>query len=508
MSSKFTRRDFLKIAAGASMLPVLGKLPVQLNQPSLQGKTQPNIIVILLDALSATNLSLYGYPRKTSSAMEKLAGRSIVYHAHHAACNSTAPSTASLFSSTYPWKHRVFNFNGMVNPQVQPINLLKLLPKDYYQAALVQNFYADVLIYQFSEEMDRRLGPDTAGMVGKTIYNHLFPKDALFGAKAYDQVIFDAKENPASLFSALLVKFKREFGMVDAAREMKDLYPEGLPFLKTSDTYFTIDQVMGSAGDMLKTLPAPFFAYVHFMPPHSPYRPGRDFLGTFDDGWAPEQKKFHPLATKRAPEVLNRARQKYDEFIANLDAELGKLLDNLEKSGVLENSYLILTADHGDMFERGQQGHVNSFLFEALTQVPLIISTPGQRERRDIYTTTSNTDLMPTLLNITGGSVPDNIEGRLLPGLGGEDSTDRSIFSVEASNNSAFKPLKKATIAMWRGPYKMIRYSGYKHYNGYELYDLQSDPGEVNDLYGSLPISSELQAEMDASINQADEPYR
>lgn len=507
MSAKVTRRDFLKLAAGVSLLPLFGSLPKIQNLPSIQDKAKPNIIIILFDALSATNLSLYGYPRKTSSTMEKLAKHSIVYHAHQAACNSTAPSTASLFSGTYPWRHRVFNFNGMVNPDVQPVNLPALLPEDYYQAALVQNIYADVPLYQFSENMDRHLGPDTAGMVGTTFYNRLFPKDAVYGAKVYDQFIFDAKEDPASLFFAIPVEIRRQFGKANITEKMKDLYPEGVPFLAALDTHFTIDQVMRSAGDLLKTLPAPFFAYLHFMPPHQPYRPRGDFLGRFNDGWGPQPKKFHRLATRRQPEALNQFRKKYDEFILNLDAELGILLDDLEKSGILENTYLIITADHGDMFERGQLGHVNPFLFEALTHIPLIISTPGQRERRDIYTTTSNVDLMPTLLKLTGARVPESIDGRALPGLGGEENSDRNIFSVEAKLNYSYKPLKKATIAMWHGPYKMIRYMGYKHFEGYELFDLENDPEERVNGYRNHPIAREMQAEIEENLQKVDEPY-
>jgi len=508
MSSTVTRRDFLKVAAGVSLLPILGNLPAGLHQPPSQDKKTPNIIIILFDALSATNLSLYGYPRKTSSAIEKLAERSIVYHAHHAAGNFTAPSTASLFSGTYPWKHRVFNLSGMVQPDVRPINLPKLLPASYYQAAMVQNMYADILLYQFSEEMKLRLAPDTGGMAGKAFYPRFFPDDAIFGAKSIDQFILDKKENPASFFLSLPLELQRKIKMRTLVDLMSDQYPEGVPVLNATDTLFTIDRVMEAVGEMLTSLPAPFFSYIHLMPPHAPYRPSSEFLGIFDDGWVPKPKKHHRLATRRSAEHLNKQRQKYDEYLANLDAEFGKLLDGLEKSGLLENSYVIVTSDHGEFFERGQQGHVTPLLFEALTRIPLVLSTPGQRERHDIFSTTSNVDLMPTLLNIAGVEVPDSIEGHILPGLGGIEDPERSTFTVEAKRNFAYKPIKKASIAMWLGSYKLIRYMGYKHYEGYEFYDLESDPGELENRYESHPAAREMQVEMDRKLKQADIPYQ
>ena len=80
-------------------------------------------------------------------------------------------------------------------------------------------------------------------------------------------------------------------------------------------------------------------------------------------------------------------RQTYDEFIANLDYEFGRLLDYLEEIGLLGSSYLILTSDHGELFERGHRGHNTPLLFEPLLRVPLVISSPGQEERKDIHRT-------------------------------------------------------------------------------------------------------------------------
>ena len=74
--------------------------------------TFPNIIVILFDAMSARNLSLYGYPRETTPFLDKFAARSTVYHRHYSGGNFTTPGTASMLTGMFQWKHRAFNVAG------------------------------------------------------------------------------------------------------------------------------------------------------------------------------------------------------------------------------------------------------------------------------------------------------------------------------------------------------------------------------------------------------------
>ncbi len=196
----------------------------------------------------------------------------------------------------------------------------------------------------------------------------------------------------------------------------------------------------------------------------------------------------------------------YDEYIANVDDQLGKLVDRLQASGVLENSYLVITSDHGDMLEKGEQGHVTPLLFEPVVRVPLLVMAPGQAERRDIYQPTSNIDLMPTLLNLAGQAVPDFCEGQVLPGLGGPTG-ERNVFMVEAKKNSSFQPISKATIALVRGDYKIIRYMGYRDYEGYEFYDLKNDPQEMHNLYDEHPAAPEMQAILDSELERANQSF-
>jgi uncharacterized sulfatase len=175
----------------------------------------------------------------------------------------------------------------------------------------------------------------------------------------------------------------------------------------------------------------------------------------------------------------------------------------------LDTSYLILTSDHGELFERGASGHSTPLVFEPVIHVPLIISAPGQRQRQDIHALTSNVDLLPSLLKIAGLPLPDWCEGQPLPGLGGEKTSGRDVFVVEAKANPAYQPLHKATVALIRDQYKLVHYLGYKSYSdAYEFYDLGIDPEELQNIYPDHPAARELQADLDRQLTRVNQRYQ
>jgi choline-sulfatase len=185
------------------------------------------------------------------------------------------------------------------------------------------------------------------------------------------------------------------------------------------------------------------------------------------------------------------------------------MLEQLRKSGLLRNSYVVVTTDHGELFERGVRGHLTPLLYEPIMHIPLLISAPGQEQRKDVDACTSCVDLLPTLLHLAGQSVPDWCEGRLLPELGGERDGDRTVYSVEAKLNSMKRPLTRATVAMVRGAYKLIHYFGYEGYESeFELYDLENDPEELEDLYSPTnPVAADMQDQLELKLQEVNRPY-
>ena len=202
----------------------------------------------------------------------------------------------------------------------------------------------------------------------------------------------------------------------------------------------------------------------------------------------------------------------YDEFILYVDREFGRLFDYLESSGILDNTWIIMTSDHGEMFERGVIGHTTPLLYEPVIRIPLVIFEPGRRTRLDIHIPTSAVDVLPTLLHVTGQKPVDWIEGIILPpyvsvALG----ADRSVYALEARHNNKYAPLSIATTALVRGQYKLIYFFGYEELVGedrIELYDLEADPEEIYDLSSSKKeTKDEMLHELKKKLVEVNKPY-
>jgi arylsulfatase A-like enzyme len=256
----------------------------------------------------------------------------------------------------------------------------------------------------------------------------------------------------------------------------------------------------------------PYFAYFHLYSPHYPYRPHNNYRNLFrGDGYRPAAKPAHPLSTGLKEEFLRGQKDLYDRQIAQIDDEFGKLISQLDRNGILENSYLIFTSDHGELFERGFAGHGFQFMYEPVLHIPLIIHAPRQTKREDVFALTSNIDILPTILSLAGKESAPDIDGKLLPAFGGREDEDRPIFSMVAVDNSAFSPIKKAVISMRKHTYKLIAYLGYddKMTQPLELYDLENDPEELNNLASKdIVILSAMKNELFAYLDEANELFK
>ena len=148
-------------------------------------------------------------------------------------------------------------------------------------------------------------------------------------------------------------------------------------------------------------------------------------------------------------------------------------------------------------------------MYEPAIKIPLLICEPGQSTSREFFTPTGNVDLLPTLLSIAGKDIPMVLDGRVLPGFGGDENSERAIYSMYAAQNSVFLPLRKAAISMHKGPYKLTGYFGYSGYdNVYELYNLQDDPEEMRDLSQENPVMFErMKNELLSALADANRPY-
>jgi arylsulfatase A-like enzyme len=228
----------------------------------------------------------------------------------------------------------------------------------------------------------------------------------------------------------------------------------------------------------------------------------------FRDGWQPPEKPVHRLSWGKMPySTLNELNQDYDEYIASWDAEVRRLFQYLQDSGLLERSYVIVTADHGEMNERGERGHFTPMIFDPLIHIPLVVFQPGQNQRKDIHTFTSSVDVLPTLAHLFGKPVPAWVEGELLPGLGGTENPERSIYSLDAKTNASFAPLTKTSLSLMKSGHRLTYY-GYPDDGQFEFYNLEEDREELVDLYPSRPsLARRMKEELFHKLNKVNEAF-
>ena len=503
--SKYSRRDFLKSMAAIPAAYALSRvLPSRISSEMGGATGKPNIILLLFDAMSAYHLSLYGYPRRTTPNLERFAKRANVYHAHYSTANYTVPGTSSLLTGLHPWTHRALHLSGLVARDLVDHNIFGLMGRDYHRFAFSQNVMATNLLNQFRTDIDQLL-PSSSFSEISFLTSEFFAHDAITAHEVQDHLLFDFVEPPGSLIFGIaqrvyfeqLKKFKRDF-------------PRGIPQPRNYPIVYTLENVFNRLMDTFDRLPSPHFSYIHLFSPHAPYRARRDFIGIFDDGWMHIKKPQHVFTEGETYETIEKNRVWYEEYIANVDHDFGRLLDHLEQTGMLENSYLIVTSDHGELLERGVKGHITPLLYEPLMRIPLLISSPGQTQGNNIHSPTSSIDLLPTMLSMAGREIPVWAEGKPLPGLGGVEMPEGEIYMLEAKSSSAFGRLSQATFSMRRGRYKIILYRGYEVYGKdvFELYDLENDPEEMDDLFEKqATVARDLSAELLRKFDEIDKPH-
>lgn len=509
MKADISRRDFLKLVSALPLLLLNGKRDI--CPPPVSHGGHPNIIVLVMDAMSARHMGLYGYARGNTPNLERFASHATVYHRHYSAGNFTVPGAASLLTGVYPWKHRSFQYAGFMPDEMESHNLFHLLGGEYYRIGYSQNPWGDILLQEFGAAIDKRIPTGTFNLTDHLSFDKLFANDPFLAYRAVDELAFQYDIPSGASLLAMIHKMRVTLTDHALTEKYSNLYPNGLPHIFNFNAdypAFLMEDVFDGLISLFDDMPPlSAFAYFHIYPPHGPFYPRRDFLSLYEgDGLLPVRKPDHPYAYMTGEDEVLFQRIFYDRYIAFTDSEFGRLYDHLAAQGIFENSYVILTSDHGDLYERGIISHTTPVLYEPLIHIPLLISAPGLSARRDVFTPTNNVDLLPTLLELAGRQASDRTEGRLLPGFGGVEA-DEPIFVLEAKENSAFGPLVKFTAAMIQGRYKLV-YFNYPDFQEIEFFDLQEDPEELENLYPSRPaMSKDMLSHLIMKLEDVNRPY-
>ena len=244
----------------------------------------------------------------------------------------------------------------------------------------------------------------------------------------------------------------------------------------------------------------PFFAYLHYIDLHDPYRPPPPYDTLFGDGADPyagldvEQWGAYLEAVRRGerrpePERIERMRAAYDGQLRAIDDEIGRLLAELKRLDLYDRTLIVLTSDHGDAFyEHGFIAH-STVPYEELVRVPLIVKLPGGRfAGRSVDEQVRLVDVMPTVLAAVGVDPPAEIAGcNLLPLVrGGELPAECGRAVIEIAEDGAY-PI--AAVRTDR-----FKYIHHQHRDD-ELYDLFADPGERTDLLAAGEPPTEIAAD-------------
>jgi arylsulfatase A-like enzyme len=397
-----------------------------------------HVILISADTLRADHLGTYGYLRETSPRIDAFAATGIVFERAWVQWPKTTPSMVSMFSGTYPHE------NGIVvlaRPQIVP-DEMTLFPELLAQAGIA-----------------------TAAVVS----NSVLGRESNFqqGFERYREVWLDEARHKI-----------RADHVTDVALEVVDeLVAEGRRF----------------------------FLWVHYQDPHTPYVPPREYFEPFlEDKWFESRRAPHNADDRsyrgisRKVWSMKRARSsddvgyyvaKYDGEIRYMDEQIGRLFDELAGRGVLDESLIGFTADHGESLgEHDYYFHHGHVPYEPEVRVPLVFRWPnGRHGGRRIAHPVELRGLGRTLLEALGVDAAPLGGSSLLPALtdGETSSLPDRIFTTSGSA-ATFSGARYTLAVLERGLKLVLPRSewgrGVHGGREFELYALSDDPDEERDL--------------------------
>jgi len=422
-----SRITSLRLSGNKPPTFVLPRIP-ELSPEEIAATPPPlNVILYVVDTLRADHMSIYGYERQTTPRIDRWAESAYVFDNAYSTGTKTWEVIPVLFGSRFGLEHLQRQVRGITPPV-----LAEVFRQNGYRAAA---FQANFLV-----------------LPGLGYARGFEPYELVT-----DQVTDDDGLAKPIAGSADRVQ-DRALEWIDRERER------------------------------------PFFLYLQTMDPHNPYRAPEGFAGrytTSQEKIATFEEEIGRLAADfdgtASPQELADARKvvlkyldpdRYDECIAYSDDAFGRFLDRLAERGLLRQTMVILTADHGeslgdgpakDRYLHGVTAH------EEIVRIPLIVQLPGQATGRRVPDLVSLIDIAPTVLDAARLPIPKAFRGESLF----EERRRRAIAGQRREGD------RWVDAFLRDGRWKLIR-----GMTSNQVYDLQDDPLELNNQARQLPIAS------------------
>ena len=362
------------------------------------------ILLISIDTLRADYLGCYGSQTAHTPNIDRLASESVLFENAITATPLTLPAHSSILTGRSPLQHGVIDNFG-------------------YQVGDREITLAEVL---------REQGFATGGFVGS------FVLDSRRGIAQGFETYFDDFDTSGDSATVREANERKGDAVLD----------EALQWIR-------------SQGD------DPFFAFIHFFDPHTPYDP-------------PE-----PYREQYGPERLGL----YRGEIAFVDHLVGRLVERLKDLGLYDETVIVVLGDHGESLgEHGEQTH-GFFIYDATVRVPLIIKAPGSQRGQRSSNLVRTIDVMPTLLDLVGVEIPQTVEGVSVAAHLRDPDSDVD------SDRVAYIESHYARLHFGWAPLRGIRTEQYKYIEAprRELYELTADRSETRDVSREQPgIVAEL----------------
>lgn len=423
----------------------------------------PNILWVVWDTTRADRLSLYGYPKPTTPNLDVWAKDATVFENCVSTAGSTVPSHASMFTGLLPSEHGTHNGHQWLDDSHRTI------------AEILRDRGYQTFLYSANPHISRAENFQQGFQTAEHPWDAKYRQEAL-------RIVRD-KVSPQDRSSELAEKVRRaSVGNWDIKASGELAQRATLEWLQKRDAS------------------KPFFVFLNYMEAHRPFVPPEKFRRRMmteaqlprsyeiDRSWVTMWSYCFGLH-EYSQEELDVMAATYDACVAELDELFASLLEGLERAGALENTVVVLTADHGEHLGEHHMLDHQYTLYQPLIHVPLVVHYPARfapgREKRPVMTF----DLFPTLLELAGAEAPSNLNSKAVSLLSPRADRQRlseypSVFlepfmAVKAAHPTWDPaPWHRTMRALFAGDAKYIWQSDGKH----ELYDLPRDPGEQDNL--------------------------